>query len=272
MATYLDNIDVLEKEFDDLAIPIASPGFYDHPKFVQKEKQQDDYLNLYASFVNKRTFDSEYLSHAREIIPRISNLLYHELVADGRQGACIDISMVLSRILENEGIWNYIVKGALRINLPTECNVPDLFLWPIDKGEFQAGHAWLIAPPFGVVDISLKSQPYPYDVIEYLPDTIHVNDFDYPRVDEDELFSPEAQAFFKRKGITKDLLVAQVLPYLNPFWTVFPPVEFSMAQVRLKYIPTGISASEDPLEEIKSLQLSGKTGIEIYLDIIKPQL
>ena len=61
--------------------------------------------------------------------------------AEGRLGACIDLSMVLSRILDAEGIWNYVVKGSLTLTFPRSVQPGPIYFWPIDEGDFQAGQA-----------------------------------------------------------------------------------------------------------------------------------
>ena len=267
-----DDAESLAQEFSRLGISTNSPGFYDHPSFLEREKIQSDFLELYASYVEKRHYELDYLEYSRGVIGKSAEILHKELARDGRLGACIDTSMVLSRILEREGVWNYCAKGALTLEFPSQSGIPNLYLWPVDKGEFQAAHAWLVAPPFLLVDIAIKYQPYKHDVTEYLPNMVIVEEAQQSRPSEDDLFSPYARAHFQKQGVPRGLLVAKVIPRLPRFWSVFPPRKIDMGNARIKYTPTGISASDRPLEEITSLMLSGKTGIEIYRDLIQPEL
>lgn len=272
MTTPGDDADSLEQEFSRLGIPTNSPGFYDHPSFLEREKSQSDFLELYASFVEKRHYDPDYLEYSRGVIAKSAEILHKELAQDGRLGACIDTSMVLSRILEREGVWNYCAKGSLTLEFPSQNAIPNLYLWPVNKGEFQAAHAWLVAPPFLLVDIAVKYQPYMHDVAKYLPNKVVVEEALQSRASEDDLFSPYARAQFQARGVPQGFLIAKVIPHLPRFWSVFPPRMIDAGNARIKYTPTGISASDRPLEEITSLVLSGRTGIEIYKDLIQPAL
>jgi hypothetical protein len=272
MVTPRDDIDALTQEFSKLEVPIGSPGFYDHPNFLEQEKRQSDFLELYASYVQKRYYEPDYLEYSKGVITKSAQILHQELVRDGRLGACIDASMVLSRILERKDVWNYLAKGALTMEFPPRSGIPKQFLWPIDKGEFQAAHTWLVAPPFLLVDIAIKLQPYKNNISDYLPEMVFAEVANQSRASEDELFSPYARGYYQAQGIMQGMLIAEVIPWLNQFWSVFPPREIEFRNSRIKYIPTGISASDLPLEEITSLVLSGRTGIQIYNDLIKPSL
>jgi hypothetical protein len=272
MVTPRDNVDALAREFSRLGIPIESPGFYDHPRFIEQEKMQGDFLELYAAYVQKRHYEPDYLEYSRGVITKCAEILHRELVQDERLGACIDASMVLSRILENEGIWNYVAHGALTIEFPSRSRIPTLFFWPVDEGEFQAAHAWLIAPPFLLVDIVIKRQPYEHGISDYLPEIVLANEANPSRASDDDLFSPYAQAHFRAQGIPRSMLITRITPHLPQFWSVFPPRKFRNRDSSIKYTPIGISASDLPLEGITSLTLSGRTGIQIYYDLIKPSL
>lgn len=272
MVTPGDKVDALVMEFSQLEIPIESPGFYDHPRFLEQEKRQSDFLELYASYVQKRYYEPNYLEYSKVVIKKSAQALHQELVRDGRLGACIDASMVLSRILEREGVWNYLAKGALTMEFPLGSGIPKQFLWPIDKGEFQAAHAWLVAPPFLLVDIAIKLQPFKHNVSDYLPEMVFAEEANQSRASEDELFSPYTRRYYQAQGISQGMLITKLIPRLHQFWSVFPPREIEFRDTRIKYIPTGISASDLPLEKIRSLDLSGMTGIQIYNDIIKPRL
>ncbi len=272
MVTPGDGVDALAQEFFKLEIPIESPGFYDHPRFLEQEKRQSDFLELYASYVQKRYYEPDYLKYSKDVITKSTQILHQELVQSGRLGACIDVSMVLSRILEREGVWNYLAKGALTIEFPPHSGIPKQFLWPIDKGKFQAAHAWLFAPPFLLVDIAIKLQPYKHNVSDYLPEMVFAEEANQSRASEEELFSPYTRRYYKAQGLSRAMLIAKVIPRLHQFWSVFPPREIEFRDTRIKYTPTGISASDLPLEKITSLVLSGMTGIQIYNDIIKPRL
>lgn len=64
--------------------------------------------------------------------------------------------------------------------------------------------------------------------------------------------------------------------YIKPNWgefqRIFRPIQVEENNLSLKYITTGISAPDMPIEKVETLKLSGKITIEVYNDIIIPKL
>ena len=255
----------IRKYFHGYGINTDMPGFYDDPKFLELEKENPNLLNSYASLINQTIFDKKYLDEAEKKITGVASILNNELKKDGRQGACIDSSTVLSRILDKEGIWNYISKGSLTITFPPGSGVTKKYFWTIDTGEYAAAHAWVIAPPFKLVDISVRQQPYSGSEESYLPDIILQKEVMYSKVDLADIVAPQILAYLKSAtGGNKQLMMASLGPNLAPFTSFFKPFSFTLNKVNYKYTPTGIAASDLPLEEITSLKLNGRYGIDIY--------
>ena len=90
----------LEAGFRRLGIDFANPAFYDTPAFHGAERQNPALVIEYAQYINALTFPPEYLERARAVVLASADFLYRELVADGRRGACIDISSTMLRFLE----------------------------------------------------------------------------------------------------------------------------------------------------------------------------
>ena len=103
MVNFTSDFQTIRNDFESHNIPIDNPGFYDNQNFINIEKQNPKYLNNYARFVQLKPYTQDYLIHAENIISQISHLLHQELATDGRIRACLDVCMVLSRILEKEG-------------------------------------------------------------------------------------------------------------------------------------------------------------------------
>lgn len=272
MAADTNNRQTLQAKYDELGIPTDRPGFYDHPNFQAQEATEKGFLDSYAAFVRTGEYDSSYIQSAKATIQIAGEVLNYELARDGRLGACIDTSMVLSRILDRHGIWNYVTKGALVVEFPKGSGIPTLYLWPFDRGEFDAAHAWVHAPPFEVIDIALRYQEYRYEIDDYVPETVFAEGLNEAKVSEDDLFSPEARAQLLSHRVPSGSFIQHVMPSLFQFWEEFPPVEVVFDRLTLKYIGTGITASERPLEQITSLELSGRSGIQIYEELVKPRL
>lgn len=254
-------------------IPIEKPAFYDHPNFTKIEKINPDYLRIYARFVQTRDYDADYLKRAEEEIIFIASILHQELVRGGRLGACIDINMVLSRVLELEGYWNYMVKGGLTIKYPSSARLKPGYYWSVDYGSREAGHVWLSAPPYSVVDISLKQQPYSRGQEKYLPEKIFEKSVSNCVVDAIDVCNPKIMADIRRrKGLSESQVLSQFITESSNFFQAFRTTLLTYKNTSLKYVPCGIGAPETTLENIKSLKLNGMYGIDIYQKIIKPAL
>lgn len=137
------------------------------------ERYDRDYLINYARFVQTQEYDEEYKKRAIKEIPFIAALINQELIRDGRQGACVDVSMALSRILEAEGFWNYIVNVSLTLAFSASSNVLNKYFWAVDPtNKSNNGHVWVAAPPFNIIDLTIRQQPYTHREKDYLPDMI----------------------------------------------------------------------------------------------------
>lgn len=265
------NLEALKREFYLRRIDTDRAGFYDEPNFLSAERANPSFLENYAAYVELRGYSEEYLVKAKEEIPFIVKLLLNELLSDGRLGACVDISQVLGRILEREGFWNYQVKGSLTIKFPPEATLKNRYFWSVDTIQYAAAHAWVISPPFNIIDITIRQQPYSHGEEKWLPNFVIHSDYKSCKIQDEDLISPESRMLMKLQGY-KEPLVKYTKENFASFVKIFKANLVEIAGVRFKYIPVGISVSEHPLEHITSLNLSGRVGLEIYNDLIKPKL
>src|ERR1051325_826157 len=157
--------DALTAIFARFNIDTRLPGFYDSPQFRAEEARNPQFLSLYNDFVVTRTYDAEYRDGVRDRVTKLAQFMSRELHADGRLGACVDASAVAMRILESEGLWCCMFKGGLRIDFPPATNLRAQFFFPLMRPDNPAvaGHAWLVAPPFSIVDLTLSGQPFRSD-------------------------------------------------------------------------------------------------------------
>lgn len=272
MTDYTGSFQAIELEYERLGISTAHPGFYDEPAFVRAEQLDGRFLNTYARYVQRRQYTTEYLAKADSIVRLVSGHLFDELCRDGRLGACIDASMVLSRILDREDVWNYVVKGALTIDFGTG---PDdvRHFWPIDEGTVAtAAHVWVVAPPFAIVDITVSRQPCGERLRGRLPELILETGNTPAEVTAHDICSPGTRREGARQGFHGERVIYGYEPELLRFFPVFPATMVKRDQLSLKYVPCAIGASDGPLEAITSLRLSGRTGLEIYKDLIAPAI
>lgn len=268
-----NTFNMIEKDFLKNNIKIDRVGFYDDPNFIRVEQKNSTYLNEYAKYVQLKMYDVEYLKSVRVKLPIIAELLNKELIRDGRLGACIDISSTLSRILEEEGIWNHMMFGSLSIEFPKKSGIPQKHFWSIDiKDNVRAAHAWIFVPPYHVVDLTIKQQEYKQGEEQYLPSMILSESYrDYTPTYKD-LISPEAMRILAYRGIKSVDVLSRTIPQFKVFNNDFKSISTSYNETKLHYIPTSVSAPDLSFIEARNLKLSGKYGYEIYRDIIKPAL
>ena len=272
MIDYNEGYEAVARQFQDQGIPVDQPGFYDHPNFVKVEQQIPTYLNNYARFVATRTYTEEYLGRAQREIPLIAGSFHRELCVDGRLGACVDASGYLSRMLEREGFWNFMVKGSLTIDFPARSKIPRGYFWFMDEGDFVAGHAWLHAPPFVVLDVTVRQQPYRGKQREHLPDLVLADDSEPAEGSADDIMSPELRQYLTRRGVRPARHLVTVEPELPKFLQVFPASLVRARYTRLKYVPVAVTAPDLPLEQMRSMTFSDRTGGQVYTGVIQPML
>ncbi len=251
--------------YKENSIDISCPGFYNDPNFVKLEQQNPEFLNQYASFVQQKDYSFEYLEKAEKTIEVIGNILFKELMKSNQLGRCIDVSMILAKILEKEQLWNFAMVGALAVEFPTPMHIPNSYFYMHDINK-TAGHVWLYAPPFKLIDLTLKFQQYLPNQkrgIARLPGIALEKGLEFYTPQIKEICSPEFRSIYKINNIPKGI---------EMFQNTFHPFKINYKNAVVKYIPCGITASDGSLEENTSIQLNGRVGIEIYDQLIKPEL
>lgn len=273
MIELTDEFDDLEDFFEMYGISTDSPGFYDDLNFIRLEQTIPNFLEYYAAFVIKKSYSPDYLQESEEKIIKISKILHNELVRDGRQGACIDLSIVLSRILDLENVWNYVFKGSVTIEFPTYSNIIKKYFWSVSYGDFKAGHVWVVAPPFKIVDLTIHQQPYKMNEEKYIPTTVLQRETSISDLQLSDIISPEVmQLLISTVGRNHLKILNTINTRLIPFYDFFQVENFIIDETKFKYTPFGISASDVALKDITSLKLNGMSGMEIYNDLIKGKL
>jgi hypothetical protein len=272
MVPYTASISDIERDFTTSHIPTSAPGFYNHQNFVSREEKNPEYLNNYARFVQSRSYSREYLDHARRIIHAAVQAMYHELVADGRLGACIDASGILSQSLERHGIWNFLVRGSLTITYPNESGLAPQYFHTIDEGDFSAAHAWLFAPPFPIVDVTVSRQRNISRESTYLPTFIVAEAVEPSCATSEDLISPVLRQRFVASGIPVVRQIDELGPHLSRFRRMFPAATTTISGTRFKYIPCSASAPDCTLEDHFGLTRGARRAITIYNESIKPAI
>jgi hypothetical protein len=256
--------------FTKRGLNVETPGFYDAPAFKQFVAQEDEAMSAYARYVLDKPHSPEYLASAERIVRTVSAALHEELVRDGRLGACIDLSMGMSRMLERLGVWNFVVNGAVTTIYPVETGLPNGYYWPIHKGEAQAGHAWVCAPPFAVVDMTIGLQPDTNQTSRHAPEFVFEKKRGPFPVYIEDLCGEDMRQELAGHGLPWSLEgLCTLLPRLKPFLETFPGTLHSHGALT-EYIPVSILEPAGDLDNLPDLCLNGRFGPQIWEETIAP--
>jgi hypothetical protein len=258
--------------FNQLNIPTDNPGFYDHPNFLTVEHEYPFFLANYARFVSTLPLDDSYIKIAYTKIPVVVEELYIHLFKENPVGRCVDISGILLRILEKLNIWSFAVKGSLTIDFPTASNVDRTYFWSVDEGNFFAGHAWICAPPYDVIDLSIRYQPYSENEADFLPKYLMEENMAHAKSDTYDIISPKVRDSFLSCGVPLSCQLEQINPETPKFINVFPAKAITINGTTLKYTPVAGFANDAPLEAITNMKFQGKFPLQLYEDNILPKL
>lgn len=245
-------------------LSIDQPGFYDDPRYVRVEQAQQGYINTYARYVRDKTYTEGYLARSEAVIQAAATLLSREVIADGRPNLCVAVSKVLSKMLERENVWNYVVVGAFSVSMRIDGRWQTHAFYPFDVRPVDAAHAWVVAPPFCLVDLTLRQQRYPGPVAAYLPDRLLTTYTFGADVTPRDVCSPALLLGLHLKGFSDDEILDRAFLSFKQFSATFPPEVMQTASATLKYVPTRIITPEGDLDQLSALSINGKSPEVLY--------
>lgn len=233
--------------------------------FLKAHGEDCAYLNKYAALVVGRPYDDDYLRYARKVITNVAGVLFDALKANGRMGACVDMTGHFSRILEKEGVWSCGIKGSLAISFPVASEEASTHLWSVGCGGIVTGHAWLFAPPFSIVDVAIRQQAYGGNKRAYLPDVNLVEYPDLADVEIEDVITPEARDALTMAGVPRSSFLSTAAPRMRDVLDIFSAHTCTSPQgAVMKYCPMSVLATDSPLEIIRDLDHHGKTPYKAY--------
>lgn len=239
-----------------LALDTSRPGFYDEPAFIAAEERDPRLLEAYAAHVDQLQFDDGYLRYARARVRETTAFIVDRLWKDPRRGACVDVSLVLGRFLERQGVWNYGVRGAVAVSFPPKSRLRP---YQMRRQGDVPGHVWLRAPPFRIVDLTIALQDYSNGEERHLQKYIIEENAraEAPRVAD---LLDDSDRLALRASLGREPRVADVNTFVTTAWTV------RRAETEIRYTPGGVTALDGTLEAAKNLRLSGKYPGELWLE------
>lgn len=265
-------LDQLEAEFERLGINYQEPGFYDTPAFLAVEQMNPQFLSYYAEYVDRRTLTAEYVNRVRELVPRLAQFVFERLRSDGRLGACVDISGMLCRMLDLEGVWAYSVGGGVTVRFPGRTRLDPSHFGMLGGtsstpgAESAAGHMWIRVPPYQVLDITLAAQPMPPERALHLTDIVLAERSRPKTATVEQLVDQDLiEQVYRARGRRPTIRdVVRDLPHLVPFMQRFPAFSVNHGEVAIDYAPVKIYAVEEPLAGMTHPILNGVGPQQMY--------
>jgi len=256
----------LQGLFVGLGIDYRNPGFYDDPIFIAEEKCDPRMLESYAEWVTHRERTAEYDAHVRATLEKLAPIISARLDRHNWLGACFAASGMLTRMLDRLGVWNAIMTGSVSIYTETEGRHFAI----VDEHEgagYQTGHQWLIAPPYDIVDLTLFHQ-------RWLPEDMDLRSL-APKIvlkEQAEIVRPRAQDVIA-PALLRNGTDAEMYGRLRDqrrFGSIFPARKILLGPLDIRYVASGVTAPNEPLEDINTAGGPGVPAIEIWREDVLP--
>lgn len=265
----------LEAWFIQRGMNPSQPGLHDTPEFLDAEQRDRNVLNRVARLVEARRYTVEELDEAERKIRVAADAVADRVARDGRHGLCVVASGILSRMLDELGVWNYTAKSNLSVRFPPSVSSEPRYFYSIDHGQFVAPHAVVVAPPFTVIDVTVKHQFYDEDaMVQWLPPIAMSKELHPYRVANNELVSPSARAELRMHGVTVERYLAQNKSDMLELMRQLPSREVVLDGGRLGYGLVAVGGYQERLHELHDTNCSidGLTPVEIYEQDVLPRL
>jgi hypothetical protein len=270
-----DGLESLQKDFAEAGITTDSPGFYEDFQFIRREHKDPTYLDNYARFVQWKDYSDAYLDKADKIVHIVAAEMQLAMQLDANQASYDASPLVFSRILEREGIWNYVVRGSLTVTFPQGSGFEPHWFPAVnaERGfKKSPGYTWVVAPPFQIIDLTIQTQDFPHPVGHLLPKILLEKDVEPAEGDLEEMLTAAALDEIRTAGLSLEEGLDRLAPGFScRFAPDFPACTFLRGETRFKFVPMKIVTTEESLEQFKDFTSKGRTAIQIYEQEIKPR-
>lgn len=262
----------LRASFQKQGINCDTPGFLDSSAFLKAERANPRILESYAEFIETQSYSEDYLTDASAKIAIAAEAVRAAVEKDGRQGACIDASGMLGRMLDKLGIWNYVAKATLTIDYAAESKLSPAHFWEFDDGEFAAPHAIVVAPPFAAIDVTVRHQGYSNQEERYLPPAILATEFEETDWNAEDLACDALRVQLSARRIQFHDFLAQNRPGTLQVINTLRPRRVVVNGTSLKYVVIAVGGTIEQLEGITGYKPGGRTALQIYQSEVLPKL
>jgi hypothetical protein len=258
---------ILDQNLKALGIDTSQHGFYGQKAFLKQQAKDPAFINTYARWVRLRPRSPSYDAYVRHMVPTLSEIIVEAFRADNCHGWCVAASSMMSRMLDRLGIWNYGVLGSTSFDVPSQdisCG-----FYRQDFEDFPGvvlGHAWLVAPPFEIIDPTVVLQNWGGDpVVDFLPPYVATEDV---REFEHKVLDVVSWRLWEHYSTMEGAVDAQLHwrlePHLRDLAKTIPAMATQAGPLEMRYVPSRIHLSLEPLELMTTDGAWGRTGAQIW--------
>jgi hypothetical protein len=240
-----------------LGVDVGALGFYNQPAFVAFEQEDPLALELYSDWVISRPRDAEYETHASQVVPKLAALVEQRLAAEQGLGACVNAATMMVSMLDRLGVWSFAVRGSLTVEIPGRADVEKRYFPEFDVGDdadSATGHGWLVAPPFLVVDATLRHQKWVAlhpAIRDALPAFVAAQEGEIVRPRWDDVVSDTLVAMYHLGPADLNVrLPYQFKPDLARVEKSLPGRDVRVGPLSLRYIAGAVTVSDMSLEDM----------------------
>lgn len=261
--------------FGGRGIDTSTPCVQDTPSFLRAEEKDRNAMNLVARLVESRTYTPDELQQAERKILVAAEAVANRVARDGRNGLCVLASGLLSRMLDELGVWNYTAKSNLTIHFPPSVSPEPRYFYSINERQFVAPHAIVVAPPFTVVDTTVKYQMYDNEAMaHWLPPMVVGKEFRPYQVTPSELVSPEIQEILRLRRLTVEQHLLREQSTMLELMKQLPSREVALDGGRLGYAIVAVGGYQERLCDlnVQNCSIDGLTPMQIFEHDVLPRL
>jgi len=252
----------------------SRPGFHDSPAFLLAERSDPTVIDSVARIVEARPYSQAELDAAEVAIRVAADAVRVAVEADGRLGLCVIASGVLSRILDELGIWNYVAKATLTVSFPQHVSRSSRYFYAIDQGRFEAPHAVVVAPPFTVIDLTARHQAYDTrGMAEALPSAMMSKAFEPYQWTVSDIVAPDYFELRAHRRTELEGYLRTHKPQMLRMMNALPGRQVAYDGSVLRYVITGVGGYAERLADLTAnVNLNGRSPLSIYRDHVLSRL
>lgn len=265
---------LLTADFEASGIDPDRFGFYDQLGFLARENADPAYLERYAQWVLTRPRSPDYEDHVRAVVPKLAHLLSETFAVHDAHGRCHYACSMMTRMLDRLQVWSFGLFGSVVIEAPDRGirRTIQTMAFKREPGpDIAAGHAWVCAPPFLVVDASLALQRWDAAILPFLPGVVLAGS-EASKVEarvEDIVDDRVRDLFADAEGWHDPYLHHRLDPSLRGFHQTFPARDVIMPKLHVRFVPVLVRQPTERLNEIE-VKRGGPSGATLWNSIVAP--